>query len=282
VSVSIDGTGLAAGTYNGTVTVAATGGATGSTTVAVTLTVTAPTPTISKITNGASFATGNIAPGEVITLFGTDLGPGTPATLTVDAGKVTTTLGGVQVLINGIAAPLLFVSNLQVSAVVPYEIAQFANANVQVKFVGQSSVGTAVGVTTTAPGVFTQNSRGDGPGAILNQNLSVNAPNNAATRGDTIVIYATGEGQTAPLGVTGKVTTVNATPPLTPAPLLPVSVLIDGKPAAISFVGQAPGLVSGVLQLNVVVPTTAATGAVSLTVSVGGNTSQSGVTVSLK
>jgi len=283
VSVSVDGTGLTAGNYTGTVTISATGGATGSSSISVALTVTAPNPTISKITNGASFATGNISPGEVVTLFGTDLGPGTPATLTLDSsGKVNTTLGGVQVLFNGIAAPLIYVSSTQVSAVVPYEVAQFANVNVTVKFGGQTSAAVAATVTTTAPGVFTLNSSGTGPGAILNQNLSVNAPNNAAARGETVVIYLTGEGQTAPLGVTGKVTTVSATPPLTPAPLLPVAVLIGGQPASISFVGQAPGLVSGVLQINAVVPQTAGTGAVSLTVSVGNNTSQNGVTISLK
>jgi len=93
----------------------------------------------------------------------------------------------------------------------------------------------------------------------------------------------TGEGQTNPAGVTGKVTTVSATPPLTPAPLLPVSVLIGGQPAAaIPFFGEAPGLVSGVLQLNVTIPNNVGTGDLPIVVSVGSNQSQSGVTVSVK
>jgi uncharacterized protein (TIGR03437 family) len=95
-------------------------------------------------------------------------------------------------------------------------------------------------------------------------------------------VYLTGEGQTSPAGVTGKVTTVSATPPLTPAPLLPVSVLIGGQPANFSFAGEAPGFVSGVMQLNVTVPPTAGSGAQSIVVSIGGNASQSGVTVSIQ
>ena len=90
-----------------------------------------------------------------------------------------------------------------------------------------------------APGIFTQNASGSGPGAILNQDYTVNGPSHPASRGSTIVVYMTGEGQTAPVGVTGKVTTVNTSGvgPLTPAPLLPVSALIGGLPALVQFAG---------------------------------------------
>jgi uncharacterized protein (TIGR03437 family) len=75
---------------------------------------------------------------------------------------------------------------------------------------------------------------------------------------------------------------VASAPPLTPAPLLPVSVMIGGQPAQWTFAGEAPSLVSGVLQVNVVVPTNIAPGDQSIIVSVGGNQSQTGVTVSVK
>ena len=283
LSASVNTAGLTAGTYNGTITVAGSGGAPGTTTINVTLTVTVPLPTVTQVTNAASYATGSISPGEIITLFGTDLGPATPAGLALDsAGKVATTLGGVQVLVNGIPSPMVYASNTQLSAVVPYEVAQFASANVLVKFLGQTSNGIATPVTTTVPGLFTQNASGSGPGAILNQNNSVNSPANPATRGDTVVVYLTGEGQTSPAGVTGKVTSVSATPPLTPAPLLPVSILIGGQPANYSFAGEAPFFVSGVMQLNVTIPSTAGTGAQSIVVSIGGHQSQAGVTVSVQ
>jgi uncharacterized protein (TIGR03437 family) len=283
LSATVNPAGLSAGDYTGTITVAGSGGATGSTTISVSLKVTAPLPTITKLTNGASYATGNISPGMIFTLFGTDLGPATPAGLQLDtSGKVATTLSGVQVTVAGIPAPLIYVSNTQVSAVVPYELAQFTTASVLVKYLGQSSNGVSANVATTMPGLFTLNASGTGPGAILNQNGSVNSPSAPAQRGDAIVVYLTGEGQTSPAGVTGKVTTVSTTLPLTPAPLLPIAVLIDGQPANYSFAGEAPGLVSGVMQLNVTVPQAAGSGAKSITVSIGGRPSQSGVTVSIQ
>ena len=252
---------------------------------------TAPLPTLSRVVNAGSYLANAISPGEILTLFSSDaqhpIGPASPATLTLDStGKVATTLGGVQVLINGFACPMIYASATQLSAVAPYEIAPLTSATVIVKFLGQSSNGVNVNVATTSPGLFTANSSGTGPAAALNQNLTPNAPNNPASRGDTVVLYLTGEGQTSPLGVTGKVTTVSATPPLTPGPLLPISILINGQPANYSFAGEAPTYVSGVLQLNVVIPATLtlpAGGAdSSLVVSIGSNSTQSGVTLSIR
>jgi uncharacterized protein (TIGR03437 family) len=116
----------------------------------------------------------------------------------------------------------------------------------------------------------------------LNQNNSYNAPNNPAAKGSYVVFYVTGEGQTAPAGVTGKVTTVSPTLPLTPQPLLPVTVLINGQPASIAFYGEAPGVVSGVMQINVQIPASAPSGNLPLKVSVGGATSQNSVTISVE
>jgi len=276
------------GSLNGTVVVAGTGGASGSTTVNVTLNVTSPLPTISRVTNAASYATNAISPGEIITIFGNDpthpIGPATPAFLTLDAnGNVATTLGGVQVTVAGYSCPMIYASASQVSAVVPYEVNIYATATVLVKFLGQGSNGILMNVVTTVPGVFTYDSSGTGPGAILNSDLSVNTAANPAARGDIVVLYITGEGQTSPGGVTGKVTTVASPPaPLTPGPLLQPSVTIGSQPALWTFAGEAPGFVSGVMQLNVKVPTNIAAGNQPVVVTLGGVGSQSGVTVALK
>jgi uncharacterized protein (TIGR03437 family) len=289
VNVSINPSSFTStGVFNGTVTVAGASGAPGSTTVAVTVTVTAPLPTLTRVTNAASYATGSISPGEIITLFASDpthpIGPTTAVGLTLDSsGNVATTIGNVQVLINGFACPMVFASATQVAAVVPYELKLFTSASVVVKFLGQSSNGVQVNVVTTQPGIFTANASGTGPGAILNSNSSPNSPSNPATRGDTIVVYVTGEGETSPAGVTGKVTTVASPPaPLTPGPLLPVSVTVGGQSANWSFAGEAPGFVSGVMQLNVTVPTGIPGGDQPIQVTIGGNQSQTGVTVSLR
>jgi uncharacterized protein (TIGR03437 family) len=135
---------------------------------------------------------------------------------------------------------------------------------------------------TTVPALFTANGSGSGPAAAFNQDLSYNSPTNLAAKGSIVVLFMTGEGQTSPPGVTGKVTTVSSTSPLTPQPLLPVAVLINGQPATIAFYGEAPTLVSGVMQLNVQIPSNVPSGNLPLQVSVGGNSSPNGVTISVR
>jgi uncharacterized protein (TIGR03437 family) len=296
VNVSINTSGLTTvGTFNGTIVVAGASGATGSSTITVTLTVTSPLPTVTRVTNGASYATTSVSPGEIITLFASDpthpIGPATPAFLALDAnGNVATTIGGVQVTVAGYNCPMIYASATQVSAVVPYEVKFLSAATVLVKFLGQGSNGILMNVTTTLPGLFTFNASGTGEGAILNSDSSVNSSSNPAARGDVVVLYLTGEGDTSPAGVTGKVTTVDLTPghPLTPGPLLTPSVTIGGQPANWTFAGEAPGFVSGVMQLNVVVPTNISAGNQPVVVTIGGNSSQTpnagqtGVTVALK
>jgi uncharacterized protein (TIGR03437 family) len=136
---------------------------------------------------------------------------------------------------------------------------------------------------TTVPGLFAQNSQGSGPGAILNQDNSVNGPGNAAAKGSIVQVFMTGEGATSPASVTGKITTATLPPPqVTPAPLLSVGVLINGQPATWTYAGEAPGMAAGLMQLNVQIPLNAQSGPLSIIVSIGGNFSQSGVTVSVQ
>jgi uncharacterized protein (TIGR03437 family) len=132
------------------------------------------------------------------------------------------------------------------------------------------------------PPLFNLNGTRAGPAAILNQDNSYNTPATPAEKGSYVILYLTGEGQTSPAGVTGKVTTVSANPPLTPQPVLPVTVSIDGQPAQIAFYGEAPNLVSGVMQINAQVPPAARSGNVPVSVSIGGIATQNGVTVSVR
>jgi uncharacterized protein (TIGR03437 family) len=278
---------LGVGSFTGTILVSGTGTTTGSTSINVTLTVTAPLPTINSVVNAASSIKGSVSPGEIVTIYGTALGPATAAYATIDpsTGKLATTIGGVQVLFSGTAAPMIYASSLQVNAIVPYEMARVASPQVWVKYVGQTSNAYQLTSATTAPGLFTQNASGSGPGAILNQNYSLNGPNNPAAKGSIVMVYMTGEGQTSPAGVTGAITLPNLPPPqVTPSPLLTsIGVLINGQPAAWTYAGEAPGLAAGLLQLNVQIPQTAQSGVPnSITVSIGPNVSQTGVTVSVQ
>jgi uncharacterized protein (TIGR03437 family) len=70
--------------------------------------------------------------------------------------------------------------------------------------------------------------------------------------------------------------------------VLPIAVKIGGQPATVVFDGEAPGIIAGVLQLNVLVPTTGLTptttggNAYAVSVTIGSNTSQTGLTASIQ
>lgn len=287
LDMQVDPTGLPTGVYSASVTVAPKGAE--ALTVPVTLTVNpnpadAP-PAITSIVNAASFAGGAIAPGEIVTIGGSGLGPGSPLGLALDSsGTVATLLGGVRALFNGYPAPLIYVSKTQINCVVPYELDGAASVLVQVSYAGKS--GTFASKTTAvAPAIFTLNGSGSGTAAAGHSTGGYNGPDNPALAGSVITLYLTGEGQTNPGGVTGKVTAVDMSPggPLTPQPLAGApAVTIGGQPATVTFYGEAPGMVAGVMQLNVQIPVGLRSGSQPLMVSLGGASSQNGVIVSVR
>ena len=279
ISVSINPAGLSPASYQGTLNISASDASVASLTVPVTLTVTKPAPEIGGITNAASFAPGPIAPGEFITIFGTSVGPTTPVNLTLTpSGTVNTILGGTQVFFDNIAAPMIYSSATQVSVIVPYEVARKVSTTMKVEYLGIATVSQTVRVIDSSPGIFVANASGQG--AILNQDTSPNSSKNPAAAGSVISIFATGEGQTDPLGMDG-VLNANALP--LPKPELKVSVEINGEPAEVTYAGGAPGQVAGMLQVNARIPADVPAGAtVPITITVGAATSQSGVTLAVK
>ena len=234
-------------------------------------------PVVQAVTSAASYGL-TVAPGQMVDIWGTGMGPAAAAGLTLDAnGMVNTSLAGVRVLFNGIPAPLVFVSAKQCSAVVPYFGAIDPTTNVQVEYQGVRSDPFAVTVSATAPGLFTANASGSGQGAILNQDQTVNSPANPAARGSLVILWATGEGVTDPPGVDGRPAV-----DVQPKPLAPVSVNIGGYPATVVYAGAAPGYMPGVLQINAQMsPNVAAGNNVAVHVTIGGATSQDGVTLAV-
>src|SRR5580658_1430710 len=176
------------------------------------------------VLNAGSFLAGPVAPGELVSLFGSGIGP---VSVQQPTGSPSNTmLGGMSVLFDGTAAPLLYAAPNQINAIVPYGVSGKTATQVTVTAQGQTIASAALAVAETAPAIFTLDSTGVGAGAILNQDLSVNSPSNPAAKGTAIAIFATGAGQTSPPGVDGQVTGTAL-----PAPLLPVSVQIGGLEA---------------------------------------------------
>jgi uncharacterized protein (TIGR03437 family) len=214
----------------------------------------------------------------MVTIFGSAMASDTPAALTLNAaGLVDNELSGTRVLFDGQAAPLIYVSANQVSAVVPYALAGKPTTQLQIEYNGNQSTPAVLQVAGAAPGLFTADSSGKGQGAILNQDTSLNSPKTPATRGSIVVLYATGEGQTTPPGVDGKIAQSTL-----PKPNLSVSARIGGIDAEVLYAGAAPGLAAGVLQANLRIPMDVAVGdAVPIVLVVGGIASQPGVTLAV-
>ena len=165
---------------------------------------TAPTLTATAVVNAASYAKNGVAPGEIVTLFPNNVGPATLTGTGLDAsGKVLTEVAETRVLFDGIAAPIIYATKNQVAAVVPYEIAGRESTEVQVEYKGIQSVAVSVPVLAAVPGIITINSQGTGEAVALNQDGKANSAANPAARGTIVTLYATGEGQRNPGGVTG-------------------------------------------------------------------------------
>jgi uncharacterized protein (TIGR03437 family) len=236
-------------------------------------------PFMGAVVNAASQLPASVAPGEILTVYGFGVGPSNTAGFTLDpSGKVATSINGAQVLFDGRPAPMIYGSASQANVIVPYEIAAQATTTLSLQFGGVTSAAWTIPVAAAAPGIFTLASSGLGPAAVLNQDNSVNSATNPAPRGSIIQIYATGEGETSPQGVTGSVIGTDLK-----KPILSVKVGIGGQDAVVQYAGSAGASVAGLFQVNAVIPQAVAPGAaVPITVSVGGVPSQNGVTITVQ
>ncbi len=262
-----------------TFTVQATDNANATTSKSFSLTIHGGPPSITAIVNAASYQGASVAPGEIVVVIGSNLGPAKLAGLQQDSrGFVSTSVAGTQVLFDGVAAPLGYTEAGFVSAVVPYEVAGKSSTQVQVVYQGQSSNPVAMPVTLVMPAIFTADNTGQGQGAILNQDGSVNSANNPAAPGSIVFVFGTGEGQTKPGGVDGQ---PNGAPAATPL-AQPVTATVGGTTAKVISAGGVPGLVAGVLEVDVQIPPgAAASNSAPVVITVGGATTQANVTLAV-
>ena len=221
-------------------------------------------PTISSggVANAASYVT-KLSPGMLAAVFGTGFGT---ATVQAPAGaNWPTSLGGVGVKVNGVAAPVYYVSPGQINFQVPWGTPVTGTVSVAVTLNGGSSNAINVAVATAAPGLFVL---GSGQAAVENADYSINDPSNAAKIGSTVLAFLTGSGPVTPAVVSGVPA---STTTLTYATST-VFATIGGTPATVSFAGLAPGFI-GLVQLNIIVPAGLAPGTYPLAVTIDGQTS---------
>jgi len=183
-----------------------------------------------------------------------------------------TQVGGTTVTIGGTVAPILYASSTLVSVIVPYEINGLASTTVSVTYQGQQSVVNTVPVAASAPGLFTLDTTGSGQALAVNfPGGTLNTASNPTPAGNFVILYATGEGQTTPTGVDGKLAP-SAQP--FPMPIQTVTATVGGLPAVVSYAGAAPGFVAGVMQVNLQIPVGVTSGSARVQLASGNQLSQ--------
>ena len=221
-----------------------------------------PSIATNGLVNAASFLA-PVSPGALATAFGNNLATSAAAATAV---PLPTTLGGVRVLVNGIAAPLIFINPTQANFQVPYETA-LGTANVVISNAQGSSAAAPLTVNQVAPAIFVFNSN---RAVAQNPDYSVNELGNGAMPGTGLVIYMTGSGP-----VTNPVKTGIAAPnsPLSYETISPITAKVGTANAQVVFAGLAPQFI-GLMQVNIAVPALSP-GTYPLTITLGTVTSNS-------
>jgi glucosylceramidase len=212
-------------------------------------------PAIGAI-NAASPAAG-LSPGELFSIYGVNLAAEVQKPLLL---PLPPTMAAASVQINGIEAPLLYVSPQQINAQVPWD-ATPGSATLTVTHAGVAASQT-VTIAAAGPAIFTL--YGSQEAAALNQDYSVNSQNNPAAAGQAVLLFGTGLGAVSPAVPTGVAAGSDPLSSVTAK----VTATVGGTPATVLFAGLAPGF-AGLWQVNVQLPA-GASGAATVTLSVGG------------
>ena len=199
-------------------------------------------PLLGVANAAAATVTGRIVAGELVSLFGTSIGPDSPQWLRLDPdGTVATELGGVDVRFNSRPAPLTYAQLDQINAVVPMLVG-FGEVLVEVRRAGRVTASLRLSPALADPQIFPNGSYA----AALNEDGTVNGPGSPARVGSVVAVFATGLGWLNPLPADGQTVFAEL-----PRAALPVRVVTgDGRHLPVLWAGQAPGLVAGVAQVN--------------------------------
>jgi uncharacterized protein (TIGR03437 family) len=234
------------------------------------------------VISATSYKGGAVSPGEMLGLFGVNLGPTTAVTAPSGA-NLPLTLGGSSVKIGNIPAPLYYVSDKLILVQAPTGLVPGNDTTVQVTSAAGPSKSISLPIVPARPGIFTYESGPTGQARAVNQDGTLNGDGTntgtdvAAAAGSIIQVFATGLGPVDPPIADG---TLAPQKPLSVA-TLPITATIGGQSANVTYAGAAPGLV-GIYQVNVRIPANTRQGPVSLVLSAGGNVSQDGVRIQVK
>ena len=232
-----------------------------------------PDPIVDAVTHAASYESGSVAPGLIATIFGRNLGPSTLSTLQVSQGQLVRGLSQVRVLIDGQPTPLIYVSETQISFIVPYGLQGRTSLSLTVEYAGRTSRAFNASITSVLPGLFTYDSSGQGLVAGTHANGSLITQLNPVVTDEIFILYGTGFGNLIQQQQDGAIVTDQL-----PIPANTVRVWIGGMEAEVLYAGGSPGLVNAVTQLNVRLPQGLPLyGPVDVKIQVGSRTTRAGL-----
>ncbi len=217
-----------------------------------------PAPTVLSSASASvnPFGAQLFAPGLLVSLYGSGMGPATGIATAPSGGYYPFSAGGVRVLFEGVPAPILYSGAVQVNSIVPFTLYGRTAARMQVEVNGVLSDAVSLPVVTTAPGIFTYGDAKAPAQIVVNPDGSLNSSSNPAPAGSYVTVYMTGLGLTSPAGTDGHLAA--SPPPLPLLPLVPDATYSSGF--SVLYSGDAPGLVEGVSQVNIQLPKQAISG----------------------
>jgi len=211
-----------------------------------------PAGTVTCMANSASYDGTVIAPGELVSVFGSRIGPNYPVSAQFDPdGNVTSSLGGISVWIGGLPAPLLYAAPDQINLVTPFGIAGTGRARVEIHRDGSVLSVFDKTVVQTHAALFWSDPSRPVYLAALNQDGSVNSAANMASPGTIVTVFATGLGAMIPQLIDGARPSQPIAKPVAP---VAITVSQDAVLAQLEYVGNAPTLVQGAVQINFRLP----------------------------
>jgi uncharacterized protein (TIGR03437 family) len=246
---------------------------------------TLPGPVIRGIGHAAN-QTATAAPGSLLVIYGQNIGPETLVAFDPLLPRVPISLAGVAVELQGEPAPILYAWKDQICIAIPYALEVNRPYMIQVTYASRQSNLWPILITPSAPGLFTASGAAAGPVAAYAYDeekkeyylVTEAAP---ALRGGFAVLYATGEGMPVQATDAGRLDGVIAQ--RASQPHSPVTVTVGGLPAEVHYAGVSPGLIVGIIQLNIRIPPTVAPAKdVPVAIRIRGVTSPAGPTLNVK